>query len=81
MPLSAEHKRKISQGLIKYHSTCKAKKPKSEIDKEISRLQRIADKNIKKSQNKKKIKEAESFFKRADIALKKQSQNKKKQKN
>jgi len=60
MPLSAEHKRKISQGLIKYHSTCKAKNPKSEIDKEISRLLRIADKNIKQSQNKKnKIKEAE----------------------
>ena len=53
MPLSKEHKRKISQGLIKYHSTCKAKKPKSEIDKEISRLQRIADKNIKKSQKNK----------------------------
>jgi|DEB0MinimDraft_6_1074348.scaffolds.fasta_scaffold00755_8 hypothetical protein len=50
MPLSAEHKRKISQGLIKYHSSCKAKKPKSQIEKEISRLQRRADTNIKQSQ-------------------------------
>lgn len=50
MPLSAEHKRKISQGLIKYHSTCKAKKSKSDIQKEISRLKRRADTNIKQSQ-------------------------------
>jgi len=50
MPLSAEHKRKISQGLIKYHSTCKAKKPKSDIQKEIIRLQRKADKNIENKQ-------------------------------
>jgi len=50
MPLSAEHKRKISNGLIKYHSTCKAKKPKSDIQKEIIRLQRKADKNIENKQ-------------------------------
>jgi len=50
MPLSAEHKRKISQGLIRYHSTCKAKKPKSDIQKEIIRLQRKADKNIENKQ-------------------------------
>jgi len=46
MPLSAEHKRKISQGLIKYHSSCKAKKPKTEIQKEILRLQKRADRDI-----------------------------------
>jgi len=50
MPLSAEHKRKISNGLIKYHSSCKAKKPKSDIQKEIIRLQRKADKNIENKQ-------------------------------
>mgnify|MGYP003627855074 FL=1 len=50
MPLSAEHKRKISQGLIKYHSTCKAKKPKTEIQKEILRLQKRADNNISDKQ-------------------------------
>ena len=50
MTLSADHKRKISQGLIRYHSTCKAKKPKSDIQKEIIRLQRKADKNIENKQ-------------------------------
>jgi len=50
MPLSAEHKRKISQGLIKYHSSCKAKKPKSQIKKEISRLQKRSDNQNKQSQ-------------------------------
>ena len=45
-PLSSEHKRKISQSLIKYHSSCKAKKPKSEIQKEILRLQKRADRDI-----------------------------------
>jgi hypothetical protein len=50
MPLSAEHKRKISQGLIKYHSSCKAKKPKSQIQKEISRLQKRSDNQNKQSQ-------------------------------
>jgi len=50
MPLSAEHKRKISQGLIKYHSSCKAKKPKSKIQKEISRLQKRSDNQSKQSQ-------------------------------
>ena len=45
-PLSSEHKRKISQSLIKYHSTCKAKKPTTQIQKEILRLQKKADKDI-----------------------------------
>jgi len=52
MPLSKEHKRKISKGLIKYHKTCKAKKPKSDIDKEINRLKKKSDKITE--QNKKK---------------------------
>jgi hypothetical protein len=52
MPLSAEHKRKISEGLKRYHKSCAGNK-----------------------KNKMVRKEAESFFKRADIALKKQSQN------
>ena len=50
MTLSADHKRKISQGLIKYHSSCKAKKPKSDIQKEIIRLQKRADNNISDKQ-------------------------------
>ncbi len=50
MALSADHRRKISEGLRKYHSTCKAKKPKSDIQKEIIRLQRKADKDIQNKQ-------------------------------
>jgi len=50
MPLSADHKRKISEGLRKYHSTCKAKKPKSDIQKEIIRLQKRADRKISDKQ-------------------------------
>lgn len=44
MPLSPEHRRKISESLIRYHSTCKPKKPKTEIQKEIKRLEKRADK-------------------------------------
>jgi len=48
-----EHKLKISEGMRKYHNTCKPKKPKSEVDKEIGRLMKRVDKNIKKEKKKK----------------------------
>ena len=32
-----EHKLKISEGMRKYHNTCKPKKPKSEVDKNIKK--------------------------------------------
>ncbi len=47
MVMSEEHKRKISESLRKYHQTCKPKKPKSEIQKEINRLQKRVDKSKK----------------------------------
>lgn len=54
MPLSKEHKAKISAGLKKYHSTCKKKpmKQAKTINKEISNLMKMSDK-IDKTKKKK----------------------------
>ena len=38
--------KKNKKSLIKYHSSCRAKKPKTEIQKEILRLQKRADRDI-----------------------------------
>lgn len=52
MPLSPEHKRKISEGLRKYHASCNPKKPKTELQKEINRLQKISDRVVKEDKKK-----------------------------
>ena len=54
MPLSKEHKAKISAGLKRYHSTCKKpKKQAKTIDQEISNLLKMSDKIQKKKKKNK----------------------------
>ena len=65
MKMSEEHKRKISISLQKYHAQrgCHKKKPKSKIDLEINRLLKQADRNIKKKEKEKLLKEIKKLRK------------------